>query len=665
MNHYEKKESHPSAGRVWAIGFALLFLALALLLLPVAMHAQQGVTNTFNVAQFPGADVGAKITAAQSACLPNTAIPCTIVIDSILAAWPQGVTPARCSNCLWMDYRTSGSLGLNGTGGSLGLSGSNIFFSIANVLRDPRTDGTLDLTGVSDDAGLINTAIANAIANNQGQVRLPCGKLLINSCINLTNITGGMDFAGCGGTGSVDTGNTNMPLDTSHATTLIGNTGAGGCVIDRTGSSGTTLHDFNIAVPSGASNPSSIGIIDARDDRLGTGALDPFCFNQFNKIRNVYIAMPHNQALNSANGTVAVYNVNGEHYYIEPETRFIADRTMMFLTFNALGVVSPYQTINTGCPGSMTDVYVMQNSSLSGGTTGLAMIASQASEIHFTMQHTQAGTSSNAPAFEIGGPAQTTGVYIDGRCESAVAGATGACVYFAGNANNVNIDLGTSALSGTTGGWIGANNTGYTITNSRFRVETTDAGLTLPLFSNIGITIKNSRFDLSNSTAPLTAGATCLGCIIDAPNHFPSQITFAAGSKYTTRTSTGVSSSAMTFTFACSGTATSSATLGINNTGVTTCTTALTAPTTITAASGTLSDLEVKCGTGGINSSSGVFTVIAAGSGTSLTCTTGAGTTCADLTHSASITAGGALQIRFTTQAAETLANCSASVLQN
>jgi hypothetical protein len=62
-------------------------------------------SNTFYAAQFPGADAGTKIANAQAACSsPNPNLPCVIVIDAILTAWPQGTRPALCSTCIWMDY---------------------------------------------------------------------------------------------------------------------------------------------------------------------------------------------------------------------------------------------------------------------------------------------------------------------------------------------------------------------------------------------------------------------------------------------------------------------------------------------------------------------------------------------------------------------------------
>jgi len=78
---------------------------------------------------------------------------------------------------------------------------------------------------------------------------------------------------------------------------------------------------------------------------------------------------------------------------------------------------------------------------------------------------------------------------------------------------------------------------------------------------------------------------------------------------------------------------------------------------------GTLLNLQVTAGTGGVNASSGAVTVLKNGSATTLTCTVGTGTSCSDATHTAAFATGDVISIQFTTQAAETLAGVKASVV--
>jgi hypothetical protein len=63
--------------------------------------------NTFYAKQFPGSDVGSKVAAAQSACDPNTAIKCFIIIDPSLYLLTPGNLPAKCTQCTWFDFRTA------------------------------------------------------------------------------------------------------------------------------------------------------------------------------------------------------------------------------------------------------------------------------------------------------------------------------------------------------------------------------------------------------------------------------------------------------------------------------------------------------------------------------------------------------------------------------
>jgi hypothetical protein len=71
---------------------------------------------------------------------------------------------------------------------------------------------------------------------------------------------------------------------------------------------------------------------------------------------------------------------------------------------------------------------------------------------------------------------------------------------------------------------------------------------------------------------------------------------------------------------------------------------------------GTIKNLRCKAQTGGVNASSGVFTVFKNAVGQTTTCTMGTGTTCSDTTHFFSVADNDLVDVRFTTQAAETLA---------
>lgn len=117
------------------------------------------------------------------------------------------------------------------------------------------------------------------------------------------------------------------------------------------------------------------------------------------------------------------------------------------------------------------------------------------------------------------------------------------------------------------------------------------------------------------------------------------------------------------YVLGCNGTATANTTITMPWPGSATvaCTNTSTVIQVPATSTGTGKNLRVRCSSGGINASSGVFTLVDGGGNTSLTCTTGTGTTCSDTTHGPAVSAGDLLLVQFTTQIGETLANCAAS----
>jgi hypothetical protein len=120
---------------------------------------------------------------------------------------------------------------------------------------------------------------------------------------------------------------------------------------------------------------------------------------------------------------------------------------------------------------------------------------------------------------------------------------------------------------------------------------------------------------------------------------------------------------------ACTGTVTAASTLGFYGTGpnetTTTCTSTTLGTGIVISGSRTLENLVVFAGTGGVNSSSGVVTVLKNGSTTTLTCTIGTGTKCSDTIHQVSAVNGDLISLQFTTQTADTLANVKAIATWN
>ena len=117
----------------------------------------------------------------------------------------------------------------------------------------------------------------------------------------------------------------------------------------------------------------------------------------------------------------------------------------------------------------------------------------------------------------------------------------------------------------------------------------------------------------------------------------------------------------------CTGTATSSSTLGLYGIGpnetLTTCTSTTIGCGIPMTQARTVSTLQVTATHAGVNASSGVVTVLKNGSATTIRCTIGTGTSCNDFTHTVSFSAGDLLSIQFTTQASEVLAGVQAQVI--
>ena len=123
----------------------------------------------------------------------------------------------------------------------------------------------------------------------------------------------------------------------------------------------------------------------------------------------------------------------------------------------------------------------------------------------------------------------------------------------------------------------------------------------------------------------------------------------------------------------CTGTATSSSTLSLFGLGATSaaCTQgAASVAGVLMTTAGTASNLSVVCNTGGVNASSGVFTVYDAPdlNGTLVTTpitvtygTSPSATLVQDLTDTYTYAKGDRLLVKYTTQASETLANCTVS----
>lgn len=187
---------------------------------------------------------------------------------------------------------------------------------------------------------------------------------------------------------------------------------------------------------------------------------------------------------------------------------------------------------------------------------------------------------------------------------------------------------------------------------------------------NVGCASPNSTTSLVlNSGGQVQATNTCFaatGTAINTGGNFIDLGGNTVSSGNVLPTSTALWRGDQILSGTCSGTATASSTLGLFQLGqfsAATCTSTTVSLGKAMSMSGTLRGLTVHAGTGGVNASSGVVTVLKNGSATTLTCTLGTSTFCTDSTHSVAYSNRDVISIQFTTQTSETLANVDAEVL--
>jgi len=208
--------------------------------------------------------------------------------------------------------------------------------------RDCRIDGAIDVTNTVDSSSVIKRCIANAIANNQPVIQLPAtpptgGIKISGSTIDATNRPG-ITITGTGGTAFNGAG-------PDYATKVS-------CFVspcfDFTGSSFFKLKDLQII------NFRPVAILLGRDNAAG-GGNGQFCYSQGWRIENVNIVSTPQPTANGGIGAIGILDIGAEDgMIINP---FILTDTPIVLTqTNFLSWTSPYQSIQKGCPFSMTGV---------------------------------------------------------------------------------------------------------------------------------------------------------------------------------------------------------------------------------------------------------------------------------------------------------------------
>lgn len=426
-----------------------------------------------------------------------------------------------CNGGVWLQTAASGGAGL--------------FSTLSSTLRfrDCRQDGTLDITGVADSSATINTCIANAVTNSQTEVVLPCGKLRINTTINLTNRPG-IIFHGCGVQANV----TNPPVGGVGITNLWCNTG--GTCIETTGSKSLEIDHMIItlccAADMGGSQPNAsiIGILQGRDNTGGGGAANPFCFSEQQNFHDLYITDNGGGATaqNGGRGQIGIYNIGAENG-VYSNIQILSGTDMMFSQTNAVGTTGVYQVISTGCPASMIGES-FNNMTLVGSAITLPEVEANLTN-SFTWNNLQGVGGKQVFKFEnLSGAAVTSDWFVTGLAELLTTSVITTTV----GLDNMHFFWLVQSAPPANIITVGANN--LTLSNMQFWFGGLAGASTTSLIDNVatGTLIKGSIIQIIGTTSASNTVVTSSEII--APFTTNANITFGAGSNYKLLSSSGL-----------------------------------------------------------------------------------------------------------------------------
>lgn len=433
-------------------------------------------------------------------------------------------------SCLAQTNINANNIKANGTltvTGVSTLNGGASFLSSALLTRDCRQDGTIDTTGAADSSATINTCIANAVSNTQGIVQVPCGSLKINTAINLTNRPG-LTFQGCG------MAQTQTPSTVANITYLICNT-AGPC-IDTTGSGQTTIRKMTLRLANSTSTPSTIGILEGRDNSLGGGA-GRFCFAEHNLIEDLTIWSDTNTALNFSRGYIGIYNVAAE-LGLYSNVHLIGDTNIYIGATNDLLVTSPYQTLATGCAASMADTTIIDSSFSTVGFAAMEIRGALKLDLVNVDLLSNGTTSGLIPILFTG--AASSGIRMNVVVESFNA-PNGGALAIGANVSDISGEILIGAQTGTAAAAIIIQAGSLSLTNPNLRISYVQGSVNGYISSGVAFPISGGMLDISGTTSPLSqTNVTLTGTKIKAQGFTDANVAFNAASTYEIQTDAGV-----------------------------------------------------------------------------------------------------------------------------
>ena len=191
--------------------------------------------------------------------------------------------------------------------------------------------------GITNDSPAVQAAYDAAVSAGGGTVYIPptTSCYLLSTAINMTEDKHVVKIVGAGG---------HSATDPSNYGNICGNTG--GVLFDLTNSSNKTLQGLNVTAQNGVTNPSTIGILFARDSAGNSGGHDYVIECKF--------SMPlHTSGTTYSFGA---YLYGQELTYMTRDV-LIADYPLVVDAYNQFGVTSPFVTLATGAQSETQDSF--------------------------------------------------------------------------------------------------------------------------------------------------------------------------------------------------------------------------------------------------------------------------------------------------------------------
>lgn len=395
----------------------------------------------------------------------------------------------------------------------------------ARLTRDCRTDG-VKADGTTDDGPAINTCLTNAVSGLYGKVLLPTGSLRIVTPINATNLVGltiqgaGYAFYGYSNTNNI----TELKCDT------------GTVCLDTAGSHSMKFENFTMRLANTYATPSTVAVIEGRTASNGGS-----CYSENNTWERVGIWTDYNGTFNGTRGYIGFYDIGGEAR-IYSDGYVSANLPFVFATTNAYSVTSPYETLQTSCPQSMTRVSIKDLTITPTGGSAITAFTVADVDLNPVILMPAANNSGHPyAAISFNGTYATNwhgNLHVESLQNSNALFAIGSTVF---DKNEFTVNIGGSTNDAT--GYIGFAAPGFTVGSNIIAIDAHNEATPRPFISNASAeTVNGGIWNIGGSKSPLTAtNITLNGTIVQADTFTDSNISFNSASQYVLSSTSGLS----------------------------------------------------------------------------------------------------------------------------